>query len=108
MVFGLNNNGLYVGSYTDANGTSDGFVYNALTNTWTTVNDPNNSSTAAFDVTGTTINGVNDLGQLVGFYSDGTNVDGFLATATPEPASLGLIGLSLLGGGLLFRRKILR
>jgi uncharacterized protein (TIGR03382 family) len=40
-------------------------------------------------VTGTTINGINDAGELVGFYSDGTNVNGLLATA-PEPGSFGL------------------
>jgi hypothetical protein len=31
-------------------------------------------------VTGTTTNGINDAGDLVGFYSDGTKVHGFLAT----------------------------
>ncbi|HEY3935840.1 MAG TPA: PEP-CTERM sorting domain-containing protein [Bryobacteraceae bacterium] len=87
--FGVNNNDEVVGSFVDANGISNGFTYNQLTNTWMTVDDPNASATPAFDVTGTTINGVNDLGQLVGFYSDGTNVDGFLATPVPEPASLG-------------------
>lgn len=37
------------------------------------------------------MNGLNDNGQLVGFYSDGTNVNGFLATTVPEPASIVLI-----------------
>jgi hypothetical protein len=57
----------------------------------------------AFDVTGTTINGINNAGQLVGFYSDGTNVNGFLATvaAIPEPSPVILVvfglGLVILG-----------
>ena len=97
MLLGLNNNGQIVGSFTGANGVTDGLVYSLQTNSWQTVNDPNSSATPAFDVTGTTINGINDLGQLVGFYSDGTNIDGFLATPTPEPAS---IGFMLLGGVL--------
>jgi hypothetical protein len=68
-------------------------------NTWLTISDPLASSTAAFGVTGTTVNGINDLGDLVGFYSDGTNVNGFLATPTPLPAALPLFatGLGALG-----------
>jgi hypothetical protein len=93
---GLNNNGEVVGSYVDATGLTNGFTYNYLANTWATVDDPNASAIPAFDVTGTTINGVNDLGQLVGFYSDGTNVNGFLATPTPEPVSLGFVGVGVL------------
>jgi hypothetical protein len=93
---GLNNEGEVVGSYLDSMGVTNGFTFNYLTNTWTTVDDPNASATPAFDVTGTTINGVNDLGQLVGFYSDGTNVNGFLATPVPEPASLGCMTAGLL------------
>jgi hypothetical protein len=94
--FGLNNKGEVVGSYVNASGTN-GLVYNWLTNTWTTVDNPHQSFTPAFGVSGTTINGVNDLGQLVGFYSDGTHVNGMLATPVPEPGSLALL---LLGSAL--------
>ncbi len=93
---GLDNDGEVVGSFVDTHNLTNGFTYNFLTNTWTTVDDPNASASPAFDVTGTTINGVNDLGQLVGFYSDGTNVNGFLATPAPEPASLGFLTAGLL------------
>jgi hypothetical protein len=101
--FGLNNNGLVVGSFVDANG-NNGFVYNVATRTWQTVNDPNQSFSAAFGVSGTFINGINDQGDLVGFYSDGTHVNGMLATPTPEPASLGLL---LLGGIFALRSRAL-
>jgi hypothetical protein len=41
---------------------------------FTSIDDPNGVGT-------TTINGVDDLGELVGFYVDGVrNTDGFLAT----------------------------
>jgi len=52
----------------------------------------------------TTINGINDRGQLVGFCVDGhENTDGFVATAVPEPGSLtlNLIGTLLAGMSLI-------
>jgi hypothetical protein len=92
MILGLNNEGQFVGSYVDGNGETQGFVYSIGSNSWQTISDPNSSPTASFNVTGTTVNGINDLGDLVGFYSDGIvdgvdGVNGFLATPTPEPAS---------------------
>ena len=98
--FGQNNTGLAVGYYVDASGLTHGLVYNSGNGSCSTVDDPSASpSTApAFGVTGTTINGINDRGQLVGFFSDGTNVNGLLATATPEPASIAFMGLSALCG----------
>ncbi|MBV8967612.1 MAG: hypothetical protein JO331_00935 [Verrucomicrobia bacterium] len=101
MLLGLNNKGEVVGSFVNGAGVTNGLVYNISTNTWQTVNDPNQSSTPAFNVTGTTINGVNDLGQLVGFYSDGVNVDGFLATVVPEPSSLATVFVSAVAGLLI-------
>jgi hypothetical protein len=52
---------------------------------------------SSFDPAGsvnTTINGVNRLGQLVGFATIDDNVVGFVATPTPEPASWALIGIA--------------
>jgi len=105
MFFGLNNDGSAVGTFTDGSGVSEGVVYDFLTKTFESVNDPNNSPNAAFNVTGTLINGINDQGDLVGFYSDGTNVDGFEATPVPEPAALSLMGLGAVAAGLISRRK---
>jgi hypothetical protein len=108
MVLGLNNEGQYVGSYVDMNGETQGFVYNLGSNTWQTISDPNSSPNPSFGVTGTTVNGINDAGDLVGFYSDGIDgVNGMLATPTPEPAGF---GLTLLGIGLVLgvHRRITR
>jgi hypothetical protein len=108
MLLGLNNKGEAVGSYVDQAGITEGLTYNFLTNSWTTVRDPLPSQLPAFGVTGTTVNGVNDNGQLVGFYSDGLNVDGFLATpkaTTPEPASIGISAAGFLGLAWILKRK---
>jgi hypothetical protein len=75
QAFGINNNDEVVGAYTTGTGSS------ALTFgfTWTPkhgfkmVNDPHG-------IGSTTINGVNDKGDLVGFYMVGSITHGFLAT----------------------------
>lgn len=92
QALGINNNGLVVGDYIDLSGAMHGFVYNMATMTYQSVDDPNGIGT-------TTINGVNDLGQLVGFYVDGNdNTDGLVASAVPEPGSMVLTGTVLLLG----------
>jgi hypothetical protein len=75
--------------------------YNLGSNSWQTISDPNSSPIPTFMVNGTTVNGINDAGDLVGFYSDGTDgVNGMLATPTPEPADFGLtlLGIALVLG----------
>jgi len=87
-AFGLNNVGQVVGTYVDANGVNQGFIYFTSTKAWQTVTPAAASATAAFGVGGTFINGINDFGTVVGFYSDGTNVNGFYGTtsgAAPTP-----------------------
>ena len=81
----------------DAGGGMHGFV--SAGGVFTTVSDPNGVNT-------TIVNGINDLGQLVGFYVDGGNTIGFVATPTPEPASLLLMGSGLLAGLGVLRRKL--
>jgi probable HAF family extracellular repeat protein len=101
QAFGINNHGEIVGDYTDSTGTMHGFVY--IGGVFYTVDDPSG-------VPGSTIiNGVNDLGQLVGFYTDANdNVIGFVATPTPEPGSLALLGSGVLAGVGFLRRKLSR
>jgi hypothetical protein len=76
MALGVNNLCEVVGTYTVGSGSSavmHGFTWTARQG-FTTVDDPHGIGT-------TTVNGVNDHGQLVGFYVDSAgNTDGFLAT----------------------------
>ncbi len=78
QAFGVNDGDEVVGTYTMGSGqtaTTFGFVWSPGFG-FETVNDPNG-------VGATTVNGVNDRGQLVGFYTDANdnnNVDGMLAT----------------------------
>ena len=72
--------------------------------------DPNEQTTPnGFMIAGTILNGINDEGQVVGFYAGpGGAVDGLLCNLTPEPASLGLLGLAgllAIGGRRAFRRS---
>jgi hypothetical protein len=92
---GVNNSGQVVGDYVDAADVMHGFIYSGTTFT-------------SFDVPGstaTTINGLNDVGQIVGFFVDQNgNTIGFEAQI-PEPVSFTLAGVGLLGLGLLRLRR---
>ncbi len=104
MAWGLNNKDQVVGSYVDAAGNTHGFVYDSLTNTWTTVDDPNADGTTSFGVEGTIVNGINDKGQLVGFYANTLAapdaVNGFLANPVPEPSTWAMMIAGFAGLGL--------
>ncbi len=75
QAFGINDSNIVVGSYTVGTGATAktfGFTW-TQTHGFKTVNDPHGIGT-------TIINGLNDRGELVGFYVDGAgNTDGFIA-----------------------------
>jgi hypothetical protein len=76
-LLGINDNGLADG-FADIGGVMQGILYNSLTKTFTLL-DPSGSD-------GTTLNGINDAGDVVGFFVDAAgNTDGLLGTPVPEP-----------------------
>lgn len=81
--FGCSNQGEIVGSFTDVHGNVHGFVF--ADGRFFQYDAPGSSQIQAFGVMGTFINGVNDRGDIVGFFSDGTKVNGFVNFArAPE------------------------
>ena len=86
---GINDNGLIVGFYADANNKHHGFIDNG--GVFTTVDDP-------LGVNGTVLSGINDAGAAVGYYIDVNNVThGFVANPTVT------ISFVLTSGGLDFQ-----
>jgi hypothetical protein len=71
QVFGCNNNGGIVGQVTDSAGELHGFVYRE--GRFHSFDAPGSSQVAEFGVQGTLINGINDFGDIVGFFSDGVS-----------------------------------
>ncbi len=74
--FGCNKQGVIVGSFTDTNGNVHGFI--SADRRFFQFDATGSSQTPAFNVQGTFINGVNDRGDIVGFFSDGQKVNGFV------------------------------
>jgi|ERR1700733_4382356 len=64
---------------TSSSGAVHGFIF--IHGTFSQFDAAGSSQTPAFGVSGTFINGVNDEGDIVGFFSDGTEVKGFVRYA---------------------------
>jgi uncharacterized membrane protein len=71
QALGLNNKGQEVGAFMDQMGNTHGFVWTSA-NGFKTIDDPNGVGT-------TIVNGINDHGDLVGFYGTAPINSGFIA-----------------------------
>ncbi|HUH85980.1 MAG TPA: hypothetical protein VLX85_15330 [Stellaceae bacterium] len=75
-VFGCNNENEIVGSYSDVRGNVHGFIWTGRQ--FQQYDAPGSSQTAAFGVSRTFLNDINDRGDILGFFSDGSKVHGFV------------------------------
>jgi len=76
QALGINASDQIVGSYLDASKVMHGFVLShpmGPVSQWQSIDDPNG-------IGSTVVNGINDAGDLVGFYINDGNYDGMLAT----------------------------
>ena len=88
QILGVNNSGIAVGYYGDSTTSQHGFLYNLDTGQYTFMDDPAESFNNGVEVT--QITGINDSGDLTGFYSDANGVfHGFFALPNGQtcPAS---------------------
>lgn len=91
---GINASGQIAGNYTDRNGFTYGFLYNA--GVYTTIDVPGSVYTEAL--------GINSAGQVVGTYNNGVNNIGFLYsngvyTTINPPASIGSVAVRINNSG---------
>lgn len=83
--FGCDSKSEIVGSFTDNQGNTHGFIF--ARGKFFQFDAPGSSQTPAFGVAGTFINGVDNQGDIVGFFSDGTKVNGFVNFARASSGS---------------------
>jgi hypothetical protein len=79
QILGVNDEGIAVGYYGDSTTSQHGFIYNTHTGHYTFLDDPSEAFHNGVEVT--QITGINDFGQITGFYSDANGVfHSFVAT----------------------------
>ena len=79
QVLGVNDQGVAVGYYGDSTASQHGFSYDTRTGAYTFLDDPSEAFNDGVEVT--QITGIDDQGEIAGFYSDANGVfHGFVGT----------------------------
>jgi hypothetical protein len=94
QILGINDNGLAVGYFGDSTTSQHGYFYNTLTQTYTFLDDPSAAFHDGVEIT--QITGINNAGDIAGFYTDANGTfHSFIATPVPEPGSLVMLGVGI-------------
>jgi hypothetical protein len=105
-VTGIDDAGDVVGYYIDGGGTTHGFIeYASDPGVFVTIDDPSSGSATDASGSSTEVLGINDLGYIVGSYVTTTGATIGFEEDLPEPATIGLFTLGVLGLGALRRRR---
>ncbi len=81
QILGINDKGIAVGYYGDSTTSQHGFLYNTHTGQYTFLDDPSEAFHNGVEVT--QITGINNAGEISGFYSDAQGVfHAFVATTS--------------------------
>ncbi len=104
QILGVNDHGLAVGYYGDSTTSQHGYLYNTTSGKYTFLDDPAEAFNNGVEVT--QITGINNAGQIAGFYTDANRIaHSFLASPVPEPGSLLPAGFGLCAVGLIYFRR---
>jgi hypothetical protein len=95
QVLGVNDQGIAVGYYGDSTLSQHGFIYNTHTGVYSFLDDPSEGFHNGVEVT--QITGINNAGEITGFYTDANGLaHGFVSlSSVPEPGSPVLMGIGL-------------
>jgi len=104
QILGINDQGIAVGYYGDTTTSQHGFLYNTNTGKYTFLDNPDAMFTPA-GVEVTQITGINNQGEITGFYTDAAGVPHGFVAIVPEPASWMLLSSSVLTVVGLARRR---
>jgi hypothetical protein len=106
QFLGINDRNQAAGYWQDTAGNQHGLIYDINTGVYTFMDDPNAAPFEGKEIT--QITGINNSGEITGFFIDANGVQhGFIANV-PEPSSTALVGIGLACTLGYFRRRAMK